>query len=131
MRSLVVAQDFPWPVSLGSHLRLAQVVEAFAGLGDTDLFAFVPARRRSACVLPPELTNVRLKTVVRPPPLWSPGLRLRWLEKQEITELFAGTPERRTALERDWAEVANNLRRVAHANLNMRALVEAGVLVER
>jgi 3'-5' exoribonuclease len=33
------------------------------------------------------------------------GLRLRWLEKQEIADLFTGTPERRAALERDWADV--------------------------
>ena len=33
------------------------------------------------------------------------GLRLRWLEKQEITDLFAGTPDRRAALERDWSDV--------------------------
>jgi 3'-5' exoribonuclease len=32
-------------------------------------------------------------------------LRMRWLEKQEIAELFAGTPERRAALDQDWAEV--------------------------
>lgn len=32
-------------------------------------------------------------------------LRLRWLEKQEIAELFAGTPERRAALDRDWNDV--------------------------
>lgn len=32
-------------------------------------------------------------------------LRARRLEKQEITDLFAGTPERRAALERDWADV--------------------------
>jgi 3'-5' exoribonuclease len=33
-------------------------------------------------------------------------LRLRWLEKQEAAELFAGTPERRATLERDWNELA-------------------------
>jgi 3'-5' exoribonuclease len=33
------------------------------------------------------------------------GLRLRWLEKQEIADLFAGTAERRAALDRDWADV--------------------------
>jgi 3'-5' exoribonuclease len=33
------------------------------------------------------------------------GLRLRWLEKQEIADLFGGTPERRAALDRDWADV--------------------------
>jgi 3'-5' exoribonuclease len=32
-------------------------------------------------------------------------LRLRWLEKQEAADLFAGTPERRAALDRDWAEM--------------------------
>ncbi|HUB68075.1 MAG TPA: HD domain-containing protein [Candidatus Methylacidiphilales bacterium] len=33
-------------------------------------------------------------------------LHLRRLEKQEIADLFAGTPERRAALERDWAGIA-------------------------
>jgi 3'-5' exoribonuclease len=33
------------------------------------------------------------------------GLRLRWLEKQEINDLFAGTAERRAALDRDWVDV--------------------------
>jgi 3'-5' exoribonuclease len=32
-------------------------------------------------------------------------VRVRLLEKQEIAELFAGTPERRAALEGDWAEI--------------------------
>lgn len=32
-------------------------------------------------------------------------VRLRWLEKNEIAELFAGTPERRAALERDWNDI--------------------------
>ncbi len=31
--------------------------------------------------------------------------RVRRLEKQEIADLFAGTPERRAALERDWKDV--------------------------
>ena len=75
----MVAQDFPWPVTLGSHLRLAQVIEALSDLGETDLFAFVPARRQSPCVLPPALAHLRLQTVVRPPLTWSPGRRLRWL----------------------------------------------------
>lgn len=33
-------------------------------------------------------------------------VRGRRLEKQEIAELFAGTPERRAALERDWVDVS-------------------------
>ncbi|HXQ62827.1 MAG TPA: glycosyltransferase family 4 protein [Acidimicrobiales bacterium] len=79
MRFLVVGQDFPWPVRLGSHLRLAEVINVASGLGQTDLFVFVPARRSEPCVLPSGLANVRVKTVVRPPPTWSPGRRLRWL----------------------------------------------------
>src|ERR1700677_1440133 len=34
-------------------------------------------------------------------------MRVRRLEKQEAVELFAGTPERRAALERDWADVSS------------------------
>src|SRR5476651_90566 len=32
-------------------------------------------------------------------------MRVRRLEKQEMTDLFAGTLERRAALERDWADI--------------------------
>jgi glycosyltransferase involved in cell wall biosynthesis len=93
MRCLVVAQDFPWPVSIGSHLRLAQVIEVAAGLGPTDLFAFVPARRREPCVLPDERQDLRLKTVIRPRPSLSPGGRLRWLTTSRLPlELVADHP---------------------------------------
>jgi hypothetical protein len=84
LRCLVVAQDFPWPVRIGSHLRLGKVIEVVSELGDTDLFAFVPARRSEPCVLPSGLTNVRLKTAVRPPPTWSVGRRLRWLMSSRL-----------------------------------------------
>jgi hypothetical protein len=30
----VVAEDFPWPPSGGGHLRLAQVIEVVADLGE-------------------------------------------------------------------------------------------------
>ncbi len=84
MRSLVVAQDFPWPVTIGSHLRLAQVIEAASALGETDLFAFVPARRGEPCVLPPDLEGIRLETVVRPRPSWSSAKRVRWLTSSRL-----------------------------------------------
>ncbi len=84
MRTLVVAQDFPWPVSIGSHLRLAQVIDVAAGLGQTDLFVFVPARRSEPCVLPPGLEDVRLETVVRPRPAWSPAKRVMWLTSSRL-----------------------------------------------
>jgi glycosyltransferase involved in cell wall biosynthesis len=81
---LVVAEDFPWPVSGGGGLRLAKVIEVIAGLGETDVFAFVPARRGEPCVLPVGLEGVRLKTVVRPQPSLSPGKRLRWLTSSRL-----------------------------------------------
>jgi polysaccharide biosynthesis protein PslH len=80
----VVAEDFPWPVSNGGGLRLAQVIEVIAGLGETDVFAFVPARRREPCVLPATLEAVRLKTVVRPRPALTVGRRLRWLLSRRL-----------------------------------------------
>ena len=79
-----MAQDFPWPVSIGSHLRLAQVMAVAAELGETDVFAFVPARRTAPCVLPPELAGIRLKTVVRPRPSLSLGARWRWLTSARL-----------------------------------------------
>jgi glycosyltransferase involved in cell wall biosynthesis len=98
LRSLVVAQDFPWPVSLGSHLRLAEVIDVLADLGEVDLFVFVPARRREPCQLPAGMDNVRLKTVVRPPPSLSMSARLRWLRSPgmplELVQEDAAGPRR-------------------------------------
>ena len=46
-------------------------------------------------------------------------LRMRWLEKQEITDLFAGTPERRAALERDWADIAGFIEAIQDPRLRI------------
>jgi 3'-5' exoribonuclease len=48
-------------------------------------------------------------------------LRLRWLEKQEIAELFAGTPERRARLENDWAELSAMMEKLADPRLRLLA----------
>ena len=74
----MVAQDFPWPVTIGSHLRLAQVIEVALGLGQTDVFALVPARRTEPCLVPPDRAALRLGTVVRPRPRLSASRRARW-----------------------------------------------------
>jgi glycosyltransferase involved in cell wall biosynthesis len=93
VRCLVVAEDFPWPPSGGGHLRLAQVIEVVADLGDTDLFVFVPARRHEPCVLPAGLEAVRLKTVVRTKPVVSAATRIRWLTSSRLPlELVAEDP---------------------------------------
>ena len=77
-RILVVAQDFPWPATIGSHLRLAQVLDAASALGEVDLFCLVPARRAEPCRLPGGVRVARLGTQVRPVPRDSLGRRLRW-----------------------------------------------------
>ena len=45
MRILVVAENFPWPANGGGLIRLANSVEALAGLGDVDLFTLCDPRR--------------------------------------------------------------------------------------
>jgi 3'-5' exoribonuclease len=49
-------------------------------------------------------------------------VRVRPLEKQEIAELFAGTPERRAALEKDWLDVTAMV--VAMGDPRLRILCE-------
>jgi len=48
-------------------------------------------------------------------------LRVRLLEKQEITDLFAGTPERRAALERDWTDVTAMVEAIKDPRLRLLA----------
>lgn len=48
-------------------------------------------------------------------------LRLRWLEKQEIAELFAGSLERRARLENDWAELSAMMDKLADPRLRLLA----------
>jgi glycosyltransferase involved in cell wall biosynthesis len=79
MKSLVVAQDFPWPTKLGSHLRLQAVVRALADLGEIDLFALVPARRQEPCEVPEGIRIRRVRTVTRPRPDLTLRRRVAWI----------------------------------------------------
>ena len=79
MKSLVIAQDFPWPISLGAHLRLDSVVRELAEFGETDLVALVPARRREPCHVPEGLAIHRVSTVTRPRPQLSLRRRVDWI----------------------------------------------------
>ncbi len=45
--------------------------------------------------------------------------RVRWLEKQESADLFAGTPERRAALERDWNDVTTLVAEITDPRLRL------------
>ena len=46
-------------------------------------------------------------------------VRLRWLEKQECADLFAGTVERRAALDRDWNDVVTMVNEMADPRLRL------------
>jgi 3'-5' exoribonuclease len=46
-------------------------------------------------------------------------IRVRWLEKQEMADLFAGTPERRAALDRDWADIEGFVAAIADPRLRL------------
>ncbi|HEV3271189.1 MAG TPA: HD domain-containing protein [Candidatus Methylacidiphilales bacterium] len=46
-------------------------------------------------------------------------LRVRRLEKQEAAELFAGTPERRAALERDWEDISSLVAAIGDPRLRL------------
>jgi glycosyltransferase involved in cell wall biosynthesis len=102
MRTLVVAQDFPWPVSLGSHLRLQEVVRATAAVGEVDLFAFVPARRTEPCAVPDGVSVSRVATATNPRPHASWARRLRWLSSPgvPVDVVEARDPEIRHRFER-------------------------------
>ncbi len=79
MKLLVVGQDFPWPPTYGSHLRLSQVIQVAARLGETDVFSFVMNRDPEACAVPADIKVRRLKTIKFGRPDYSLTRRLRWL----------------------------------------------------
>jgi glycosyltransferase involved in cell wall biosynthesis len=82
LRILVVAQDFPWPPTYGSRLRLVQVLEVAASLGDTDLFSLVQDAGPNGHVVhavPDDLPLKRWATGLRPLPNYSLARRARFV----------------------------------------------------
>ncbi|MGO8871623.1 MAG: glycosyltransferase family 4 protein [Acidimicrobiales bacterium] len=45
MRSLVIANEYPWPENSGSRIRLMTTLRGLSGLGPTELFSIVPSAR--------------------------------------------------------------------------------------
>ncbi len=84
MKLLVVGQDFPWPPTYGSHLRLAKVIEVATALGETDVYSFVINGDPGTCELPAGIEARRLETVAFGRPDYSLGRRLRWLATSGI-----------------------------------------------
>ena len=104
MRSLLVADDVPWPSLGGGLVRLAQVTEALAAASDLDLFV-LHNQSRSKVEVPPTVSVVRSKGVQNPrisaPLRW----RLEWAARRGLpTEVVRARADRapRIALH-DWA----------------------------
>ncbi len=104
MRSLVVAEDFPWPPMGGGMIRLAGIIEALSTLGETDLFAlYDPSRSEPA--LPGAIAIDRLVTVPYPVTPRGLGWRAAWLARPGIpleVVMRAGDPLPRRTFE-GWA----------------------------
>jgi glycosyltransferase involved in cell wall biosynthesis len=79
LKILVVAQDFPWPPTYGSRLRLVQVLEVACSLGDTDLFALVPDPWGDSYMVPRDLELRRFDTALRILPDYSVARRMRFV----------------------------------------------------
>ncbi len=79
MKILFVAQDFPWPARLGTHLRSQQVVATLAALGELDIFSLIYPNRADPCDVPPDVEVARVEVVTSTKPVYSFGRRLRWL----------------------------------------------------
>jgi glycosyltransferase involved in cell wall biosynthesis len=104
MKSLFVAQDFPWPARLGTHLRMQQVIATLAGLGELDLFSLIYPNRPDPCEVPAEIGVARLEVVTSPKPVYSAGRRLRWLTSSRLPlEVIAAESEEVRARFRTWA----------------------------
>ena len=105
MKSLVVGQDFPWPPTYGSHLRLAQVVRALSALGDVDLFTLTFPLRSDSCEVPPDVAVRRVSTATGPRPDFSARRRLRWwTQGRDPLELVAARPTTAAAEFGAWAD---------------------------
>jgi glycosyltransferase involved in cell wall biosynthesis len=92
VKSLVIAEDFPWPPTAGGLLRLVKVIETIAQLGDTDLFALTYPRRRDPCDLPSGLDLRRVKTMTVPKSDFSASTRLKWLASPGVPLELAAQP---------------------------------------
>ena len=103
MRSLLVADNVPWPSLGGGLVRLAQVVEALAAASDLDLFV-LHNQSRSKVEVPSTVPVLRSKGVPNPRTSTALRWRLEWAARRGLpTEVVMARADRapRIAL-RDW-----------------------------
>jgi glycosyltransferase involved in cell wall biosynthesis len=83
VRSLLVADNVPWPPLGGGLVRLAQVVEAVASISDLDLFV-LHNQSQSKVAIPATIPVVRSKGVQNPRPSSDPRWRLEWAVRRGL-----------------------------------------------
>ena len=93
MRSLIVADEFPWPAETGYRIRLDHVIRGLAAVGPVDLVAVLDHPDRPD--LPPDVPIERVRVLHLPPARRSVAGYLRWVA--------GGAP--RTIAGRPWSGV--------------------------
>src|ERR1700722_12299442 len=104
MRSLLVADNMPWPSLGGGLVRMAQVVEAVASMSDLDLFV-LHNQRQSKLEVPPTIPVQRSKGVQNPRISGDLSWRLKWAVRRGLpVEVVMASADHapRAALD-DWA----------------------------
>jgi glycosyltransferase involved in cell wall biosynthesis len=104
VRSLLVADNVPWPPLGGAFIRLAQVVEAVASVTDLDLFV-LHNQSRSKVELPPTIPVLRSKSVQNPRTSSQLRWRLEWGVRRGLpVEVIMARADRRPRIAlREWA----------------------------
>jgi len=83
MKILLVAEDWPWPVSGGGLMRLAKVIEALGELGEMDVFTLYD-HHREVIVLPQTVSVERLELVRYPHAPRERRWRSAWLTQRGV-----------------------------------------------
>jgi glycosyltransferase involved in cell wall biosynthesis len=82
MNILVVEKTYPWPLTSGSHIRVANVVQALARLGEVDFFHISKVPPDAS---PPSHGSIaRLAAVQRPPSGYRGFRRVAWLAGSKL-----------------------------------------------
>jgi glycosyltransferase involved in cell wall biosynthesis len=84
MKVLVVSQDFPWPPTYGSRLRLEQVLEVATSLGETDLFSLVSDPWGDSYMVPDDVRLRRVQTALRVVPRYTLKKRAQFVASREL-----------------------------------------------
>ncbi len=104
MRSLLIAENLPWPALGGNLVRLGQVVEAVASVSDLDLFILHDPRRQDITV-PATVHVARSKGAVLPHRCSPFRWRIKWALRRDLpaeVAMASADTGPRAAL-REWA----------------------------